>query len=1844
MNIKLLSLLLVFTCFNLTAQVFENVNLAAGIDTNQTQILDVLDFNNDGWEDLLMLNNQQKQVKLFKNVSGKFFESTTAAGLPTITALDESFSAFSFDYNSDGFQDICMVQNGLFFRLFRNNCGNTFTETTLNLGIPQGIQFILSPANRDPIIQISDIERDGDLDLVFTRISGSINERIVCALINDGNQFSVISNLITGFGNSANPILSMGDFDNNGADDILLIKQTSELAADEIFLYENNLVGGFSIAGTSTFPLCSSIGFANLTDLNNDGLLDILLGTKEVLGVGPNNNRNKVFINNGNFTFTDATMLFDTYQTGNNKDYINSFVFDLENDGDQDVLWQVRSNATSNDSILPVLQVNNGNNVFTSQQNLVLNTCYYNSLASKKIVLFDYNNDGLMDIFKYGDANRCESSQLLKNTNGNLSNRYISVKLLNCNGSADARGARIYVKAGNIKRNRHFGSNALGANGYYGSEKITFGLGKQNIVDSLIIYWPNGTQTIKTGFAVNQQHTFSNVFSCNKGNTLTLNLGPDTLVSCNQDTVKLIAPLGFDTYVWSNGTNGRNNEVQKEGWYTCTAGVSSSQCFATDSIYVKMAIGKIVQNDTLLCAGSPIQLNAFPTFNCNPLGAPQKLSGYLPGQVISGYQYIGSFQGHYYYKSTSRSGWNVAAQQALNAGGNLAVINSESEQEFLAGIADNNLWLGLFRDATNRTFRWMNCENFDYSNFKTNEPTDVVGEDYVFLQNKNCINSGKWGQHTELDNIASDTCLNNIYGILEIDPEVFTISYTWSTGATTPSIVVQPNNDVTYLLSVKKGNTTCSDAIKITIPRINGIITSDSLKTCNQDSIFIQAQNGFNSYLWNTGAVSSSIYATTSGWHKVKVTGNGGCFGFDSVYALINNASIVTPDTSICINTPFQIRGPKSPAFFVDYYNENFSGLPPFNGFNKQSTFTYNGSKVLGFFHNDTLQFKLGRLIPHDSVEIAFDLYIHDTWEGDCSLTGPDQLTWQLDQQNSVSNTFSNNTSCTQSYAMFNSGSFPAKQDASQTGLPRRCFNNSSANTTLYRISKKFAHQDTALQFKWIGTLIDTELVACNESWSIDNFQIRLRKATGILWSTGDTTENIQIPGLLTNTNYWARVGTPGNYCYDTVKVSVSNKLSIQFLPDTIYYCGNSGYAVQAPSGFEKYSWSNGDQTPNTLFNQATWYRVHISKGGCSGTDSSFFAINRANLMQDTFNQVCMNSPTLFNINWNDNCNPYGGPVRNKYINGSTLPGYTYLGRYLGHYYYVATNRSNWSDAAKKALSVGGYLAIINDTAEQKFIQRIVKKNVWLGMMRNQNNEFVWMNCDPGTYTNWNSNAPSNNQGEDYVYMMNSSCSEPFSWNTMLDDDNAANDPCYSQIYGLLEIVENKNRVTWLPSNQTGDSLLLIPKINQQFTAIPKAYNYSGDGACSFQIRTVVEPNNFRFSFDTIAKLSCESDTIILTAPDGFDNYNWSNGETGNPIVLKDFTGWIYCSVVNNNCTFTDSVWIELNPPLKINLSKQDIICFNDNNGSVKVNATGGKGNTTFNWLPGNVNDSVYNNIGPGTYTVTATDELGCTVSDSVIITNPASAINLLLSIKSPITCFGKANGSVKAIINGGSTPYQSSGWIGFGSSQQLVQLPKGIYTFSVTDQRGCTKTDSIVLIEPDPVAISAEVVKQLVCESDTDGIVLLTPYGGRAPYQFTWNGKATKDSLMRSLKAGNFKAVVIDSLGCKDSVEIALEGTPTYKCGLYIPEGFSPNGDGKNDNFVIKGIEDFPENELSIYNRWGELVYHTFNYSNNWDGKVSIGTLMSGNNGYLPNDTYYYVFITKTNNKSHTGYIYLIR
>ncbi|MEN8119226.1 MAG: Calx-beta domain-containing protein, partial [Bacteroidota bacterium] len=92
----------------------------------------------------------------------------------------------------------------------------------------------------------------------------------------------------------------------------------------------------------------------------------------------------------------------------------------------------------------------------------------------------------------------------------------------------------------------------------------------------------------------------------------------------------------------------------------------------------------------------------------------------------------------------------------------------------------------------------------------------------------------------------------------------------------------------------------------------------------------------------------------------------------------------------------------------------------------------------------------------------------------------------------------------------------------------------------------------------------------------------------------------------------------------------------------------------------------------------------------------------------------------------------------------------------------------------------------------------------------------------------------------------------------------------------------------------------------------------------------------------------------------------------------------------------------------------------------------------------------------------------------------------------------------------------------------------------------------------------------------------------------------------------------------------------------IIIPEGFSPNNDGINDSFTIKGIESYPHNKILIVNRWGNKVFEAEPYNNDWDGKNTKGISVGSDD--LPEGTYYYILELGNSNKIIKGYIYLNR
>lgn len=157
-------------------------------------------------------------------------------------------------------------------------------------------------------------------------------------------------------------------------------------------------------------------------------------------------------------------------------------------------------------------------------------------------------------------------------------------------------------------------------------------------------------------------------------------------------------------------------------------------------------------------------------------------------------------------------------------------------------------------------------------------------------------------------------------------------------------------------------------------------------------------------------------------------------------------------------------------------------------------------------------------------------------------------------------------------------------------------------------------------------------------------------------------------------------------------------------------------------------------------------------------------------------------------------------------------------------------------------------------------------------------------------------------------------------------------------------------------------------------------------------------------------------------------------------------------------------------------------------------------------------------------------------------------------------------------------------------------------------------------------------------CISANNGSVMLNPVTYTGPVQYAWNGGAFgSTNLFQNLAPGTYYYQITDgTFSINDSVVIT---EAAVDCGaqLVFYTGITPNADGMNDTWVIDGITNFSESQVSIFSRWGDLVWSGDNYDNVnvvWDGK----NRKTGKE--LPDATYFYVI--NAGGKTYKGWVEL--
>ena len=223
------------------------------------------------------------------------------------------------------------------------------------------------------------------------------------------------------------------------------------------------------------------------------------------------------------------------------------------------------------------------------------------------------------------------------------------------------------------------------------------------------------------------------------------------------------------------------------------------------------------------------------------------------------------------------------------------------------------------------------------------------------------------------------------------------------------------------------------------------------------------------------------------------------------------------------------------------------------------------------------------------------------------------------------------------------------------------------------------------------------------------------------------------------------------------------------------------------------------------------------------------------------------------------------------------------------------------------------------------------------------------------------------------------------------------------------------------------------------------------------------------------------------------------------------------------------------------------------------------------------------NNIGAGTYTVIVTDENGCSVSETIIITE--SDEMTITETHSDYTgfgvsCNGATDGSIDVTVTGGTGVYTYE-WSNGATSEDLSDLGAGTYSVVATDENGCSVSIEVEITESDAMAISETHSDYtgfgVSCNGATDGSIDVTVTGGTGVYTYEWSNGATSEDLS-DLGAGTYSVVATDENGCSVSIEVEITESDAMSISEthsdYTGFGVSCNGatDGSIDVTVTGG------------------------------------------------------------------------
>ncbi|MBI1227383.1 MAG: T9SS type B sorting domain-containing protein [Bacteroidetes bacterium] len=370
------------------------------------------------------------------------------------------------------------------------------------------------------------------------------------------------------------------------------------------------------------------------------------------------------------------------------------------------------------------------------------------------------------------------------------------------------------------------------------------------------------------------------------------------------------------------------------------------------------------------------------------------------------------------------------------------------------------------------------------------------------------------------------------------------------------------------------------------------------------------------------------------------------------------------------------------------------------------------------------------------------------------------------------------------------------------------------------------------------------------------------------------------------------------------------------------------------------------------------------------------------------------------------------------------------------------------------------------------------------------------------------------------------------------------------------------------------------------------------------------------FTENLLTWLGCDSivTTTVTLLPSAMTSLSTTTCDPSQAgVFFQNLTTW-------QGCDSTVTTTLAWTPPPALTVTASDFngygtSCEGASDGWVQASANGSPP-LSYGWDNGSILP-LLEGLSPGSYAVTVTDANGCASVGSVALLGPGE-LSLGLSVTA-LACFDNSSGGVTASATGGVPPYSYSlnpTGTGVGAPQPsgtFGGLGAGTYEITVQDANGCSATELVAINAPVP--LSVELGEDVFLElGDGTALSALTNVPLDSLAQVDWTGignvecPGCPDQQVFPLVTTAYTVTVVDGQGC-----VASDGVTVYvdrRKSVYVPNAFSPNGDGINDLLQVFAREGQVRKVKSflVFDRWGESVFRYFDFQPNdpafgWDG-----------------------------------------